>query len=163
MALIVAGVSVVQGYVLARSGAAVSCGADTTEDILATITVPANALGISGVLRVTTSWTSTSSGNSKTIRGRFSGASGTAFLSRAFTTEAYSQATFKVANRGTAASQEGGATVFHGSGTVSSSSASVTASADTTVATTIVLTGQKASSGETLTLESYIVELLPTS
>ncbi len=37
----------------------------------------------------------------------------------------------------------------------------VTAAVDTTAATTIVITGQKATLGETLTLEQYIIEVMP--
>src|SRR4051812_45306280 len=49
--------------VLGRSAAAVSCPADTSEDTLATVTVPANLMGVDGSLRVWTLWTVTSSTN----------------------------------------------------------------------------------------------------
>lgn len=148
--------------VLAKSGAAVNTPADTSEDTLATITIPANAMGANGFLRITTLWTFTSSGNNKTPRIRFSGAAGTIYMNPVFTaTVGLAQMTV-IANRGATNSQVGFASAATNGGLgVSSASANVTSSVDTTAATTVVITGQKASAGETLTLESYLVELLP--
>lgn len=159
MALVVAGVSVVQPYVLARSAVAVSCPADTTEDVLATVTIPAGAMGISGAVRVTTVWTITNSANAKTLRMRFGGTSGTAYLSTAATTSASFSDCHLISNRGSASSQVGSAQAI---GLGGSAAAVITSSVDTASATTIVISGQKASAGETLTLESYLVELFPT-
>lgn len=161
MALIVAGISVVQGYVLARSAVAVSCAADTAENYLATITVPANALGIAGALRITTSWSFTNNANNKTQRVRFSGTSGTGYAGPTWTTQVNGLIVTNIFNRGSASSQVGHSSLMN---TAAAGTSSVgTSAVDTTVASTIVISGQKASAGDTLTLESYLVELFPTS
>jgi hypothetical protein len=146
------------GVVLAASAVAASAGAVTTEETLATITVPANAMGLHGTLRVTTVWTHTNGANNKTLRVRFSGAAGTQYCNVVATTTATTVHQATISNRGAANSQVGGHT---GVSAFSGSSGAVTTSAvDTTADTTIVISGQKASSGDTLTLERYMVELL---
>lgn len=146
-------------YILSQSGASVSCPADTTEDTLATITVPANALGANGVLRILTTWTFTNSANNKTMRVRYSGGAGTIYSSNVQTTQATSQVLTLISNRNATNSQVGAANDHDGL-TLGSASAIVTSAVDTTASTTIVITGQKANSGETLRLERYVVELL---
>lgn len=142
--------------VLAQSFVAASAPADTTEDTLATITVPANTLGLNGALRIWTWWTMTSSVNNKTLRIRYSGAAGTVYAAPALTTSASLVGLTVIGNRGATNSQVGGPST-----TIANSAAAIVTSAvDTTAATTIVITGQKASAGETLTLEGYIVEVV---
>lgn len=159
MAIIVAGISVVQGYVLARSATAVSCPVDTNEDTLATIIVPAGALGINGVLRVMPRFTITNSANNKTLRFKFGG---TNFWAPILTTQLTVAPFIQLSNRGVANSQI--SNVIDGtSGLGQSTSAFVTAAIDTASAVTILLTGQKATASETITLESYIIELFPTA
>lgn len=144
--------------VLAQSWAAVSVPADATEDTLATITVPANTLGANGALRVTTQWSYTNSVNNKTMRIRYSGAAGTIYMAIVATTTVSYYDVRTIANRGLTNSQIGfvaGSSIL----TLSGGSA-VTSAVDTTAATSLVITGQKASSGETLTLEGYLVEVV---
>lgn len=144
--------------ILAQSSVGVSCGADTSEDTLATVTVPAGAMGANGRLRITTIWTITNSGNNKTFRIRFGGTSGTIFGTGTLTTIASIHDQREVCNRNSASSQIGGVNGGTG-GWGTSSGANVTSAVDTSSETTVVITGQKASSGETITLESYLVEL----
>lgn len=148
--------------VLGASAVAVSGGADTNENVLATITIPAGAMGLNGILRVYHSWTVTSSVNNKTLKVRLGGIGGTAFAAGTFTTSAAAIGLTVISNRGAANSQVGPpAATSTFAGTVSGTgNALTTASIDTSAATTLVLTGQKASSGETLTLEQYLVELI---
>src|SRR5688500_6060251 len=73
-------------YVLAQSAVAASHTGNTTETTLATVTVPANAIGANGRLRVTSLWSHTNSANSKTLRVRFGGAAGTIYTSLTVTT-----------------------------------------------------------------------------
>lgn len=160
MAIVVAGISVVQPYILARSAIAVSCPADTTEDILANIAVPAGAMGANGILRVTTNWTFTNNGNPKTLRVRFSGTSGTGFLSFNAASLAAQRIVQEISNRGSTNAQYGQAV---GSGTANILNTGVTAAVDTTLAASIVISGQKGTLGDALTLESYLVELLPSA
>lgn len=165
MALIVAGISVVQPYILARSAVAVSCPADTTEDVLATIAIPAGAMGINGAIRGKLLFAVTNSANAKAVRIRFGGSAGTNYYSsnNSLTTVTGAwYADFWIANRGAANSQVGGVhpALALGIGTVAADK--VTSAVDTTAATSLVISGQKVSAGDTLTLESYLVELFPT-
>jgi hypothetical protein len=145
--------------VLAQSNVGVSCPADTNENALASITVHAGAMGPNGRLRITTLWSMTSSANNKQTRVRFSGASGTTYLTAGHTTVASLRDQREIGNRNSESLQVG--SMPGAPGGFSTSSGVVTTSAvDTTVDTTVVITGQKANAGETLTLESYIVELL---
>lgn len=145
--------------VLAASASAVSGAADTNENTLATITVPAGAMGLNGIIRVFTLWTYTNSVNNKTLRVRFGGVSGTTYLSVGPTTTAAFSTLTIIGNRNSASSQVGvadaAANVFS-----ATTDAVTTSSVDTSAATTIVITGQKASAGEVITLEQYVAELI---
>lgn len=149
-----------QGLILGAGGAAINTPADTSEDTLATIVVPAGVMGANGFLRISTLWSFTSSANNKTPRIRFSGASGTIYMNPVFTTTVGLAQLTIIANRNAANSQVGFASAATNGGLgTSSASAAVTSSVDTTAASSIVITGQKASAGETLTLEYYLVEV----
>jgi len=145
--------------ILGASGTAVSAAADTNENTLATITVPAGAMGLRGILRITTSWTTTSSANNKTLRVRFSGGAGTQYATLVYTTSVSAFDVRYIINRDSATSQVG-SMAAKDTGLGAGGGALVTSSVDTTAATTVVITGQKASAGETLTLGSYLVELI---
>lgn len=148
-----------QVRVLSASSSAVSGGADTNENILATITIPAGAMGLNGIIRVYSLWTYTNSANNKTLRVRLGGIGGTTYLSVVPTTTAAFSTLTVIGNRNSASSQVGvadaAANVFS-----ATTDAVTTSSVDTSAATTIVITGQKASAGETLTLEQYLAELV---
>ena len=146
--------------ILASSGAAVSCAADTAENTLASITIPAGAMGPNGSLRVSTLWTMTNSANNKTIQVKLGGTGGTAFcnlvLGAGIASARYQH---QIHNANSQSSQVG----FVAANTVgfgTAAGANVTASIDTSAATTLVITGQKASAGEVLTLLAYTVELI---
>lgn len=132
---------------------------DTNENALATVTIPANSLGTDGALEITTVWSCTNSSNNKTVRVRFSGVSGTQFLAGVQTTITGVQYFTLIQNRGAANSQMGMQNTALGfastSGTVPT-----TASVDTTSATTLVFTGQKATGSEVLALERYMVKIV---
>lgn len=146
--------------VLAQSFVPVSAPADTTEDTLATITVPANTLGANGALRITTFWTFTNGANNKTLRARFSGASGTQYLNVTFTTQLEFIGTTVIGNANAMNSQGGYSIGTYSGGTHLQGGSRITSAVDTTASTTIVLTGQKATAGDTLTLEGYMVEVI---
>ena len=143
--------------VLAASAVAASVTATTSEEELATVRIPADSMGPNGVLRITTLWTYTNSANNKLLKVRFSGISGTAYMANTETTTAFRSDQRKIHNRGSRSSQGGGASGVTAFGT--GTGAPVTSAVDTTVETTLSITGQKASAGETLTLENYLVEL----
>jgi hypothetical protein len=141
--------------VLAASAVAASHTGDTLEAALATIAIPAGAMGPNGQLRVTTQWTYTNSANAKNLRVRFGGTSGTSFLAQASTTTATAQFQNRIANRGAANSQVGNNNTAYGT----SSSAVVTSAVDTSAAVNLVISGQLTNAGEMITLEGYLVEL----
>ena len=144
--------------ILGASAVAVSGPADTNENILATITVPAGAMGLNGILRVTTLWTVTNSGNLKTLRARLGGIGGTDYMTIGLTAALSHHHVVMIRNRGAANSQIGftpSSIPFN-----TSTGANITSAIDTSAAQTFVITGQKASAGETITLESYLVELI---
>jgi hypothetical protein len=141
--------------VLARSAVAVAAPSDTTEDTLATIAVPAGLLGINGSIEIVARWTFTNSANNKTLRHRWSGGAGTIILGVVPSPSTATTTRTLVANRGAANSQ-----YTQGDG-MTGVSAVNSAAVDTTAATSIVITGQKALNTETLQLESYTATVYP--
>lgn len=144
--------------VIAQSGVAIATPADTTEDTLATVTIPANTMGATGCIRIFTLWDFTGSVNSKTMKVRFGATAGTGngYLSISDTTATHTAATFltTICNRTTGTQVGTPPTGSPGTG----ASALQTASLDTTAQTVISFTGTKASAGETLNLDAYRVE-----
>lgn len=145
--------------VLGASAVAVSGAADTNENILATITIPAGAMGLNGIIRIVHVWSCTNNSNVKTVRIRFSGIGGTIFATASMASQVSLRQFTQFANRGAANSQVGGSSAHNVQWAVTTN-ALITASVDTTAATTIVLTAEKATGGDTVTLESYLCELI---
>lgn len=145
--------------VLGASGQAVSGPADTNENILGTVNIPAGAMGTKGVLFFATQWSYTNSANNKVLRNRFGGIGGNIFGTLTATTTASVSDYRTIGNNNAANAQTGFA---GGIGSIAAtSSGTQTAAVDTSAATTLVFTGQKANAGETLTLERYIALLFP--
>lgn len=145
---------------VAASFTTVSGAADANENILATVTIPAGALGTTGVARVKAAFSFTNSGNAKTMRIRYSGIGGTIYGTVALTNQLYTEMTVHIGNKGATNSQGGGYTELRNAAL--SQDYSITSAVDTTAATTVVITGQKAVAGETLTLVGYTAEILRT-
>lgn len=146
---------------LAQSAVGVSAPADVTEDILATVTIPANVMGVNGRLRITTLWTVTSSANNKIMRVRFGGIGGTVYMQLTQTAIKTVRDQREIANRGSASSQVGADSSFYSAAGWGTATADINTSAvDTTADVDLVITGEKANAGETLRLESYLVELI---
>lgn len=146
-----------QGWrVLAASGVAASHTGDTNETTLATVLIPAGAMGPNGVLRVTSVWSYTNSANTKVLRLRLGGAAGSLFQSVAVTTTASLRHEVQICNRGVQNAQLGqpGTGAFG-----ASSSAPSTGAIDTSANQDLVFRALLTNSGETVTLESYLVEL----
>lgn len=149
------------GQVLARSNASVAAPADTNEDILATINLPAGLMGLDGSVRVRAHFSYTNSANTKTLRARLGGAAGTVYNQIAATASTYAAFEIWISNRGAANSQLGapnGISLFSSGGVAA---VAVTSAVDTSAATTVVLTGQKALGTETVSLDRYIAEIWP--
>lgn len=148
--------------VLCKSAVAVSAPADTSEDTLATCAVPAGAMGANGTLRITAVFSYTNNANVKTLRVRYSGASGTQFLNTGRSTQVTSTVTITLANRASTASQTGSAVEITGTAGTTANQVN-TATVDTTGATSIIPTCQKATGTDACTLESFLVELMPSN
>lgn len=153
---IIPGTTPPSGLVLAQSAVAASVTGTTNETTLATIAIPAGAMGVNGSLRITTLWTTTNSANNKNLRVKLGA---TAFTDIALTTTAAGQFQTHIRNRGAPNSQ---VAFIVGSGFPFASSAGspFPGAIDTAVSQTLALTGQLANTGETITLEAYTVEIL---
>lgn len=145
-------------YVLAQGHVGYAHTGNTNETALATISIPAGAIGPNGFARVTTLWKYTNSGNTKTLRVRLGGVSGTVFFGLGVTTTNALQNIQIIRNRGAANSQVSMTNSISGVFGTSAADPS-TGAVDTASAQDLVISGQLANSGETITLESYIVEI----
>jgi hypothetical protein len=147
-------------YVAAQSAVAVSVSAVTTEEALATVTIPGGAVGPNGAVFVEVFVTCINNANAKYVRTRIGGIAGTIHKETSMATYAYSSTITPVYNAGSASSQKGVGSAFNVQSYVSTgSSTPATSSVDTSVAWDIVITGQKAVSGDTLTLQGYRVTI----
>lgn len=146
-------------YILAASAveSAVHTG-DLLLTTLATIVVPANTLGANGRLRITVQWRFTGTAGTKTGSIAFGG---TNFFQLAYTASALSGSVQReICNRNATNSQVSAALTAQGP--VTSTSDIVTAAIDTTSAQNILLTGQLANAGDSIAVESYLVEVIKT-
>ena len=94
------------------------------------------------------------------MRVRLGGIGGTAYLSGTTSGTAQCGNVVYIANRNSASSQVGGVPGV-ASGLGGSATALATGAVDTTSDTTLVITGQLATGTDTISLESFVVELLP--
>lgn len=145
-------------HVIAASAVQVTHTGDTAEFALATITLPAGCMGANGAVRVTAHFDATDSANNKTHRIRFGGISGGVARAITLNTSAHAREQAVIQNRNAANSQIlGDSGGQHGGW--GATTAFATAAIDTTAAVDIVLTSQLTNSGETSSIESYIVEV----
>lgn len=144
--------------VLAASAVQVSHTGTTAETALATVTVPANALGANGILRITSLWSNNNNANTKTPRIRYSTITGTTYNAISPTTNLSHRLQCQIANRNATNSQVGATSAVTGFG--QGAGAVATGAVDTTASSTIILSGQLANAGDTMAIESYIVEIL---
>lgn len=147
-------------YILQQSSVPVSSGNITSETVFATCPVAAGALGNNGSLRVQTNWALTNGANAKTLRVRWDGISGQAFLSVNATSTAGCSAVTHIGQNNTSFGQVGSSLAVMTAGYVAANSQGSTAVANTAGSTSLVITGQKGTGTDTLTLQSYVIELL---
>lgn len=150
-------------FVVAQNyNAAAAVSATTNEQFLATITVPANAMGANGSIELISFWQNSNTSATKTIRVRWGGTGGDIMRQLALTTGLTYNCWSAWGNRNATNSQLSftSQTISNIFGT-SSLNALVTAARDTTSSVDIVLSGQKVSAGDTLSLEGYIVKVYP--
>jgi hypothetical protein len=144
------------GRVLAQSAVSVSHTGDLLEITLATITVPAGAMGANGCVIVEAQFSYPNSANVKTLRIKFGG---TTVANTAPTSSLQTNFRSRIQNRNATNSQVavnvGAASYGNSTGAI------VTSAINTTAAVNITITVQLASAAETVVLESYLVILHP--
>ncbi len=141
---------------LAQSAEAVTHTGSIAETTLATITVPANAMGANGRLIIKTLWTTSASTNNKNTRVYFGA---TKFTSIPINSASNITARYEteIANRGAVNSQIGGAENYYG---FSQATVPVVTSAiDTSTDVDVTIKTALANAGDSVTLESYSVLL----
>lgn len=153
-----AAIPLLNGAIVLQSGAAATLTGTLAETVLATLTVPAGWLGANGSAELADAlWSMTNNANSKTLRARLGGIGGFAFWSQAVTTSASARGMGRVQNANATNAQK----AYSGASFGNSASAILTGAIDTSVAQTIVITGQLANAGDTLTLESLLIRINP--
>jgi hypothetical protein len=138
-------------YTALSTFAAVTAPNDTNENILATVTIPAGAMGANGSLYVEFHCTVTNNVNAKTINARLGGIGGTVVYTDNYASLAIAGGELRVGNTGAANSQKTSAKRWLN--TAFSLRALVTSAIDTSATTTLVLTATKATAGDTFTLD----------
>lgn len=141
---------------LAQSAVAVPHTGDTTETVLATVVIPAGAMGPNGQVEIETLWSMPNNANNKTVKIKFGA---TAVQTIVLTTVLSAQYRARVSNRGATNSQVAASTAISGLGSIAA--AAITPAIDTTAAVAITILGTVANAADTITLESYIVKLFP--
>lgn len=138
----------------------------TAETELKRVVIPAGAVGPSGCIRITTQWGYPSSANNKTPRVKFGingvaiGSASTVRGSANLTTTQVFRDQVVIQNVNSQSSQVYYQPAITGGGWGTNASAAGTASVDTSGSIDIIFTGQLANSGETLTLQHYLVEIM---
>ncbi len=128
-----------------------------SETELYSLTIKGGLLGLNGALEVIGKYTMTNSGNIKTFRTRMGGLAGTVVNDPQFTTSATIHMTTRIENRNSQSSQIGS----NGTANITSSTNSWrTASVNTSSDWSLSLSGQLASTGESITLEQVRVVLV---
>lgn len=145
--------------VLAQSAVPASVTGTVAETTLATIMIPAGAMGPSGSLRIRPKVSFSASGTSKIVRVRLGGALVALTDWGSINTAVTIAALYDVHNRGAMNSQIGVSSFT--TGVVGATANGFNLSAiDMTVAQSLTITGQLAAGADTLTLEAYTVEIL---
>lgn len=134
--------------------AAVALTGTTVETTLVTITIPAGLIGSKGQVKLYPLYSMTLNANNKTLRVKLGGS--TAF-STVVSNSSHSSALVIIRNIGSESVQKSSTTVVSGLG--NTGTALNTLAIDTSVATTITVTGQLSNSADTMTLEGLFLEI----
>jgi hypothetical protein len=143
--------------VIASSAVKISITGQTTEYVFATIPIP--PLQPNSIISITTQFScNNNAGVAKNAIVRFSGAAGTKFVDQNMQAGINMRLQNYIHNRGATNSQVGAPNVAVSFALTSA--ALITSSVDTTVATSIVLAGLLALGTDTISLESYLIEVI---
>ena len=144
------------GDVLGVSGAPYVFPTNTSLNVGATISIPQGLMALAGGIEITTEWSCTSNANAKDIHVKFGG---TTYQTKSLASTAGGRFQTTIWNKNNQASQKGW-TAADPFGV--SASGFTTSSVDTGAAdVNVVIDAQKGTGADTLTLEAYIVRLLP--
>lgn len=147
-------------YTLAQSAAAVAGPVDTTEDVVKTISLAAGQMGKNGLILLSLILSCTNSATVKTVRIRLGGIGGTVLATIVLTSLSGGRGSYTLQNRNLQNSQ-----LFDGIFTTDTPSQALTSrvpsAIDTSAATTLVVTIQKATGSDTVTVESFNGQLIP--
>ncbi len=155
-----AAIPLLNGNIIYQSGSTVALTGTTTETILATLTIPAGWLRTNGSVELAEAlWSMVNNANNKTLRARLGGIGGFAFWSQTVTTAASARGMGRVQNANATNSQKS----YSGASFGSTTSAILTGAIDTSVAQTIVITGQLANAADSLSLESCLIRVQPSA
>ena len=147
-------------YIISQGGSTRTTPANTSENILQTVTIPAGAIGPNGRVIVETHWVVNNDASVKTGRVRFGGIGGTAFADVALTSTLNGHLLTNIWNQNSASSQRGGVPATNSAPFGVYGSGSATAAVDTTAAVDIVITGQMADSTDTLQLVFHSITVI---
>lgn len=144
------------GVQILGKAAAITAPTDTSENILHTITLPANALGANGIITFALLVICANTANAKTLRIRHSGIGGTIVGTIDISSTSHNYITGIMANQNSASSQRWEAVDTFNGPAQQFVSTDQTAAIDTTSATTIVITMQKGTGAESVVLRSSL-------
>lgn len=130
-----------------RQLGAVSCDGTNNTNTLYTVSIPGGVIGLNGSIRLRTVWTVTGSTNSKRVQVKLGGSVGLSVGLNSLTTTSYVSDVI-ITNRGSLSSQ-----VWAPSGDGPQPSGVFLSTENTANAKTLLVTGRKDVSGETMTLE----------
>jgi len=148
--------------ILGQSGLNVALTGTTSETKLASVLVPAGAMGANGVIRAESVWSNNSSGNNKTRFTRFGSGdnvSGTSFNGIAQTTNIQHSSCVTISNSNSQSVQFGWFTTGLPGAPGNSGSAGTAGAIDTSAASYVVFSGALANSADTMTLQAWFVTL----
>lgn len=144
-------------WTLAKSGVPASVTGTTVETTLATITIPAGAIGPNGFVEIIPLYTYTSSTNTKTLRIRLGGSE--VWSSVVASAALFANRPSSIINNAGNASSQITLNSPTGFGTAGALAQVVRTTINTAAATTLTITGTLATASETITLESYLVRI----
>jgi hypothetical protein len=135
--------------ILSNSAVAASCSAAVFDEVLASFTIRAGTLGVNSILQIEPLWTFTSSANNKIVKVKVGSST---VYSATRTTSVKEGPLVALANRNSLASQ---IQPYDNNYVISGSGAPATYAIDFSSDVTVQITGQRANTGDTLTLEYY--------
>lgn len=131
--------------------------ADLLENIVATVKVPAACMGANGAIRLVLGWAHTNNANVKTLRARLGGIGGTVVWTANGASASVTKADISIVNASGASQITTDMTQI---GATLQATGATASAVDTAVAQTLVITVQKATAGDTVTLQTAVAELL---